>query len=489
MKLNKIFFSLILIISCVMTAFAHDVDKYKYFCLDVKDNPYGLEKKFLNKFQEYGFYIMDSDFYKSLDAKEKSLVLFADYDYNIVTNGYSPLTLRLKTASGTVVWEHTGHGGSLTAKGDMNGAAKQIFKAFENLKYEFNPNLASAPTLDHKFAKWTEDSVKNYLRNKPITSVEGIYKDYSNNGNAYSIAFLRDQDTYYGIIVSADNGLWSVGEAKVILHPIEKNIFDAEYYNADHKKWNALATLKNNRFLEITAPGISEIAFLKYYPSSSDSGSRPSAVQGDCTATGSGILISDNIVITNYHVVEDANRIEVILNINGVPETFNARVLTTDKTNDLAIVCIKDEKFKNIEDAPFTINNRTEEVGTSIFTMGFPLSNILGDEVKITDGIVSSKTGFDGDVVTYQISAPIQPGNSGGPLFSKSGNLIGITNAGVKHEVAQNVNYAIKTNYVLNLIDSAPINIKLPKGKDLSNKDLPNLIKILKPYVAFIKIY
>jgi S1-C subfamily serine protease len=155
----------------------------------------------------------------------------------------------------------------------------------------------------------------------------------------------------------------------------------------------------------------------------------------------------------------------------------------------LAIVCVKDDKFKNMGDAPFHILPNTADVGASVFAMGFPLTSFLGDEVKITDGIISSKSGYDGDIVTYQISAPIQPGNSGGPLFDKNGNLVGITNAGIDNSIAENVGYAIKSPYVLNIIDSAPINISLPKGSLPKGIELPDLIKALTPYVVYIKIY
>ena len=66
----------------------------------------------------------------------------------------------------------------------------------------------------------------------------------------------------------------------------------------------------------------------------------------------------------------------------------------------------------------------------------------MGDEVKLTNGIISSKTGFQGDVTTYQISVPLQAGNSGGPLFDSKGNVIGIVNA--KHLGTENVSYVVK---------------------------------------------
>lgn len=121
--------------------------------------------------------------------------------------------------------------------------------------------------------------------------------------------------------------------------------------------------------------------------------------------------------------------------------------------------------------------------------MGYPMSDVLGEEVKVTDGIISSKSGYEGDIATYQISAPIQPGNSGGPLFDKDGNLVGITSSGIDKRVAENVGYAIKSSYILNIIDSAPININLPNGRQSEHPDLPSLIKSLKPFVAFIKVY
>lgn len=87
----------------------------------------------------------------------------------------------------------------------------------------------------------------------------------------------------------------------------------------------------------------------------------------------------------------------------------------------------------------------------------------------------------------YQITAPIQPGNSGGALFDKKGNLVGITNAGVPG--AENVGYAIKSSYLLNLIDSAPININVQTGQDTAEQELSSLVKKLAPYVVYIKVY
>ena len=105
------------------------------------------------------------------------------------------------------------------------------------------------------------------------------------------------------------------------------------------------------------------------------------------------------------------------------------------------------------------------------------------NEVKLTNGIVSSKSGYRGDVSTYQISAPVQPGNSGGPLFDSKGNVVGIVNAGVPG--AENVGYAIKTSYLKNLVEVSHLSPYLPTNNiisslalNLHSRQLPNELNI-----------
>ncbi len=113
----------------------------------------------------------------------------------------------------------------------------------------------------------------------------------------------------------------------------------------------------------------------------------------------------------------------------------------------------------------------------------------MGNEIKFTDGKISSKTGIQGDVTTYQISVPIQAGNSGGALFDYDGNLIGITSAGLnrEHFQSENVNYAIKSSYLKNLIDVLPISIRIPNDRTIAIKSFTDKIKILSDYVVHIR--
>lgn len=205
-------------------------------------------------------------------------------------------------------------------------------------------------------------------------------------------------------------------------------------------------------------------------------------------STGTGIAISsDGYIATNYHVIENASSIKV-RGINGsFATTYPASVVIVDKNNDLAIIKVDNSSLPTLGQLPFTIKSSSSNVGESVFVLGYPLTATMGEEIKVTNGIISSRSGFQGDITTYQISAPIQPGNSGAPMFDKDGNVVGIVNA--KHLNAENVSYAIKSNYLLNLVDASPKIIVLPTKNILQGKQLPEQISIVKKYIYLIEIH
>lgn len=130
------------------------------------------------------------------------------------------------------------------------------------------------------------------------------------------------------------------------------------------------------------------------------------------------------IIATNYHVVDNAHEIKIVVKDGTEVKSYVAKELVTDKTNDLALVSITDKEFNGVRDIPYSLYLDTKEVGTSIFSMGYPMSNILGGEVKITDGIINSKTGYEGDIATYQISSPIQLGKDIVTIYSVGWDLL-----------------------------------------------------------------
>lgn len=216
----------------------------------------------------------------------------------------------------------------------------------------------------------------------------------------------------------------------------------------------------------------------------------PNSDYGNWKGNGTGFFISkEGYLATNYHVVAEATEIEIEFIRNGQKQNYKAKVIQSDKQNDLAVLKIDDNSFVPFSLIPYNFQTSLTDVGSNVFALGYPMAlSVMGTEIKFTDGKISSKTGFQGDIATYQMTTPIQPGNSGGPLFDFDGNLIGINSAKIRADVADNVSYAIKSSYLKNLIDVLPSTLSLPNDKTIMNKTLTEKIKIISDYVVLIRI-
>ncbi len=203
------------------------------------------------------------------------------------------------------------------------------------------------------------------------------------------------------------------------------------------------------------------------------------------SGTGFAIL-NRGVVVTNFHVIENAKSIQV-RGVNGdFTKTYNAEIKQKDISNDLAILTISDPLFTSTSSVPYKIKTTPADIGEDIFVLGYPLTATMGEDIKLVTGIISSKTGYQGNVSQYQISAPLQPGNSGGPLFDKSGNIIGIVSS--KHLDTENVGYAIKTLYLQSILDLLPDKIPVASATVLNNKSLTEQVKIVKNFIYIIEV-
>jgi S1-C subfamily serine protease/antitoxin component YwqK of YwqJK toxin-antitoxin module len=216
-----------------------------------------------------------------------------------------------------------------------------------------------------------------------------------------------------------------------------------------------------------------------------------SNADGGWKGSGSGFFIDERgYMATNYHVVDGAKSIEVTFIRNGETESYPASVVLSDKQNDLSILKVESSSFKQLAPIPYNFSTRIKDTGSEVFTLGYPIADVMGEEVKFTDGKISSKTGIQGDVTVYQISVPIQPGNSGGPLFDNLGNIVGITSSGLNREYfkSENVNYAIKSSYLSSLVDALPQTIHLRTDAQIADKPLTEKIKLFQDYMIYIKV-
>jgi S1-C subfamily serine protease len=163
-------------------------------------------------------------------------------------------------------------------------------------------------------------------------------------------------------------------------------------------------------------------------------------------SSGSGIVIgAKGEVLTNAHVVEGCQKITV-KDASGNPET--AVLVARDERNDLAVIRLawpasSVAVFR--EGAPI-------RAGDAIVALGYPLSGLPSSDANVSVGNVNALAGLHDDSRYLQISAPVQPGNSGGPLLDVSGHLIGIVTAKLDAvrvarftgDIPQNVNFALK---------------------------------------------
>jgi S1-C subfamily serine protease len=336
-------------------------------------------------------------------------------------------------------------------------------------------------------SNWTEPALKNYWSTNKMDINEGIYElTASSNLIKYRLAVKKSESGYDIIYIDGATGesgsRWKEGDIKATLTPTAKeNFYKVKWYMLNKEiEEDLYVTFENALMNVIWTNGNGTNLFLKLYPLNQGSAN---TVAG----SGSGFALSTSgLIVTNYHVVNGADHITV-RGINGdFSKKLNAKVVLVDKNNDLAIIKIDDNSFHAIKSIPYNINNQNSDVGENVFALGYPLRATMGDEIKLTNGIISSKSGYQGDITSYQISVPIQPGNSGGPLLNKQGDVIGIVNAKLTN--AEDVSYAVKVNYLMNLVELLSEPVVKKHVNPLSQLPLSEQVKSIKNFIYIIEV-
>lgn len=178
-------------------------------------------------------------------------------------------------------------------------------------------------------------------------------------------------------------------------------------------------------------------------------------------AQGTGFVMSaDGLLLTCAHVLGDQK--EATVTLNG--QRLLADVVHADKTADLALLRLREPLPPGSTVLPFRASSHPAAMGDDVFTIGYPLSRLLGNSARMTRGLVSATAGLRDDPKELQVSAEIQPGNSGGPLLDRDGNVLGVINKTLNASrvaqatggaLPQNVNFAIKGGEVLAFMKAA----------------------------------
>jgi S1-C subfamily serine protease len=170
--------------------------------------------------------------------------------------------------------------------------------------------------------------------------------------------------------------------------------------------------------------------------------------------TGTAWGVSKGYLVTASHVIKDGVRIAVYS--DGQP-VGAARVVADDPASDIAILKLAPLKAGQL--AVLSLAGHGAELGKSVFTLGYPEPDTLGQLVKMTAGEVSGTRGMADNARLLQISVPIQPGNSGGPVLGWDGSVVGMADSSIpefRDAPSQNVNYAVKASYVRAMLEDLP---------------------------------
>ena len=461
-----------------------------------------------NKFKDIGFKVFrDEVLLKSDDdfKNDPNLALICQINH---TYSYPHTTIGIKliNANNEVLFEKTENSRgksfvSFNIENDQKWVIDKIFSEFDNFNYRFNTELSLSNQLlkdlpDVEITDETEESLKEYYSNNRLNPIEGIYKSYKADNLPYYKIGIRERDNkYVAIIIEAEQkNIWKAGEVKAYFEPSSmKGFYSVKWYMGNKTSYETFAMMENEAILsiEFKNPQTGEKRtdkFIKMYP----------PADGEITfkevqkSSGSGFFLTTNgIIATNAHVVDNAETLKVQISNEIGNFEYSAKVLLVDSKNDVALIKIEDEKFQGLSSIPYSLVEKAD-IGEKAFTIGYPLNDVMGTNYKVTDGIVSAISGIEDDMRYYQISVPLQPGNSGGPLFNNQGDVIGITTARLNSQAIgadiENVNYAIKISYLLILYNMLPNAEKLSTSPTNTKKELQDQVKILKNYVCLIKV-
>lgn len=494
--MKKLFLLLFIPVVCLGQA---ELNSFKYFNILESSytggdrDVYGIEDELRNLFLASTYKL-----YNSLDPKMRKevandpcIVSQVDFKHSFDSFAGIIVTITFNNCLGKEVYRTSGK--QFIASNTKYYYKKAVIKAFKPIKkHNYFFDLTKRFKISYPEVEMfdeTKESLTYYYDSNKIEPLEGIYREM--NGQ-YTIGIKKIKDDFKGIVIESDYNHWNTGEVKIIFKQTAKpKVYSFKYYLNDKTDINSFVFIEDKSLIEIPISDETNVTFIKTYPINIGSKNiNINSKQNEWAGNGSGIIISKSgYIITNHHVIEDAEDIEVEFILNDEVQKFNAEIVQIDKTNDLAIIKIVDVNFDGLSEPPYNFKFRGSDVGTKVYAFGYPMAlSIMGKEIKVTDGMISSKTGFDGNITTYQITAPIQGGNSGGPLFDEQANLIGINSSGIRKDIADNVAYSIKTSYVSNLLDVLPKSIELPSSTILKSLPLTEQIKEISKYVVLIKV-
>jgi len=202
-------------------------------------------------------------------------------------------------------------------------------------------------------------------------------------------------------------------------------------------------------------------------------------------SSGTGFVVAPGRVLTNAHVVESCGGVRVRPKAG---QDLTVNVLARDPDADLALLAVQGDPGP-----PLAFRGGEIRRGEGVVTFGFPLAGLLGSGPTLTTGEVSALSGLRDIQTQYQISAPVQSGNSGGPLFDLSGLVVGVVTsklnaqriAQTTGDIPQNVNFAVKSTTAIDFLRRHGVQPRIGGGEP--SRSAADVGEIADPSTVFLR--
>lgn len=347
---------------------------------------------------------------------------------------------------------------------------QKLQQYFKNTKGEIIEDFWEIHIND-SYSKWIKD-------NNGLVRMGGDYKMAivaNEELDCYDLLYLEGAKIY--------PGRWNEGDIKARLYPTISNRYDVEWYDAEGDKVdNIIATLQGE-VLKIDFIDDEYVITLRRYTQIS-----PKSNNKNFTGSGTGFAITtDGYLVTNHHVIDNATTITASQTSNNqIVKKYNAVVVASDPINDLAIIRIDDPSFKPFEELPYCIDNRIARKGETVFYLGYPKTNLLNKEIKVSNGTINAINGLLPS--HYMVSIDIDNGSSGSPMFDNDGNVLGVMSLRINENLTViTANYAVKALYLTALIEQVK-EVKLTNKNKIKGLSYPDKIETIAPYVFLLNV-
>ena len=343
--------------------------------------------------------------------------------------------------------------------------------------------------------KTTDQFIKKFLKSRELDPLEGIWMQ-----TGYGIVGItKSGNNYVKYLINVQDGIWNGSIETTYFKTAAKKIYSAmvriDFKKGDghvHATSTATVMLENINFatVYIDRYAINKNHELirqwpldfytynkKFNPNLKEIDPKKKIEKGQLVS-GSGFFINNKgYVVTNSHVIEGC-KTDKKVSQDIISADFE--LVAEDKSLDLALL---KTKFRNKDFLKLSKN----EIGKldKVIVAGYPLGKFLSDDLKFTEGIVSSLKGFQGASHEMQIDAAINTGNSGGPVVDEEGNLIGVAVATLSKELTEGINFAIKSSSVEMFLKSNAIK-PIKSGYSFGNTDRAKLRDLLENSTVYI---